>query len=218
MNGAVITALNEVATIGPLVKSLHDLGYEVCVVDDGSNDGTGQVAMSYGAHIIRHNTPRGIGTSLQEAWNYAIQSNWDYTIQIDAGGSHDPQEALALRSDKYDIVIGSRFLKNSEYIGGKRQHFSRLYAKLCNFAIGGYVVSDWTSGYRCFSRRAMLELIKGPPYWTNGHAWQAEVIHRAVRRRLSVAEAPITYRAGRSSMKAGHIWDAFLVLNKVMFL
>ena len=218
MNGAVITALNEAETIGKLVKTLQMQGLAVCVVDDGSTDWTGTIAESYKAHVIRHETPQGIGKSLVEAWRYAISQGWEYTVQIDAGGSHSPNDLLSRGVVPYhDIVVGSRFSIRSQYIGGSwwRKFGSKAVAWFCNFSTHAHI-TDWTSGYRVFSRKA-LEVLSNVHYITNMHTWQIEVLHAALQKRLTIAEAPITYRAGNSSLKLKTLFDLHKVLLLVLF-
>lgn len=215
MTIAVITARDEAATIGKLVSDLcHIQG--VIVVDDGSQDRTGDIAARAGATIIRHEVSKGIAASLMEAWQLALGMGANRVLQIDAGGSHEVADAPELLQSSADVVVGSRFCKDALYVGGYRKHFSRAYATLCNWASGKYIVSDWTSGYRVFSRSALEVLLEAPEYWTGGHAWQAEIIHRANKRGLSIAEAPIIYLAGRSSMKVKDVDAALLVLLKVL--
>lgn len=208
MNGAVIAALNEAETIGGLVKDLRGQGLEVCVIDDGSTDGTGEVAQSVGAHVIRNDTPQGIRDSLMTGWRFAIFRDWDYTVQIDAGGSHNPGEVI-LTLDA-DISIGSRFMPASRYIGrGWRAVASRVLAHALNFATHKKI-TDWTSGYRVFSLKALCELV-GNPYLTKMHTWQIEVISAAIDRGMTISEYPITYIAGKSSMKVKTILDTITV-------
>lgn len=200
MNGAIITALNEADTIGQLVKELKMQGLEVCVIDDGSTDYTGAIAIGWGANVIRHDKPQGIGKSLMEGWRYALYNGWDHIIQIDAGSSHDSQEWQRGFDSEADIVIGSRFQPYSQYIGrGWRALASRITAALLNFATH-QKITDWTSGYRIFSKRALQEL-EAASYMTNMHTWQIEVLGEAVRKGLTIHEFPITYRAGNSTMK-----------------
>lgn len=216
MNGAVITALNEGETIMQLVKTLRGLGFSVCVVDDGSIDYTYERASIAGAHVIRHDKPQGIGKSLVEAWRYALAQGWDYTVQIDAGGSHDPHSLFNWTdSKKPDVLIGSRF--KGQYIGNKKRAWlSWLVTQACNFATHEKI-TDWTSGYRVFSRKALLELSK-TQYLTNMHTWQIEVLHEALRKGLEVKEFPITYRAGTSSIKLSVVSDLIKVYLWVFFV
>lgn len=215
MNGAVITAKNEADTIGELVYQLRKQGFSVCVIDDGSTDGTGRVARLCDAHVIRHVESWGIRDSLIQAWRYAIEQGWERIVQIDAGGSHDPAQVDRLLTSGTDITIGSRFMPTSKYIGRRwRAIASRLVAGLLNWATH-QKISDWTSGYRVFSRRALQALVN-VNYLTKMHTWQIEVLGEAVNKGLTVAEFPITYRVGDSSMKVKTALDLFTVYLWIM--
>jgi len=217
MNGAVITALNEAGTIAELVYQLKRQGLDVCVVNDGSTDDTGKVAQLAGAHVINHDKPRGIGKSLVEAWRYAIIKGWRYTVQIDAGESHDPHELVSKIISVGDILVGSRFMEGSAYLGGSkwRKMGSYYAAKLLNF-VSYKKITDWTSGYRVFSLTALRHLVN-VHYMTNMHTWQIEVLHEAYRQGLIIAEAPITYRATNSTFKLSMIDDLIKVYLWVLF-
>ena len=210
MNGAIIAALNEAETISGLVKSLRNQGFEVCVIDDGSTDGTEYLAKDAGADVIRHNKPLGIGRSLRDGWYYAINKGWVRTVQIDAGGSHDPQDVKQLLTSGTDITIGSRFMPYSKYIGRRWRAFaSRVVAHALNFATR-QKITDWTSGYRIFSRRALDSLVN-VNYMTNMHTWQIEVLNAGIEKGLTVSEFPITYRSGDSTMKLSTVDDLIKV-------
>lgn len=216
MNGAVITALNEAGTIGELVYQLKRQGLSVCVVDDGSTDDTGQIANLCGAHVIKHKTPQGIGKSLVEAWRYAILQGWQYTLQIDAGGSHDPKDFQYV-SHYADVLIGTRFTVDLDYQGGTwwRKAGSKAVAWFCNFVTHQHI-NDWTSGYRLFSLNALRRLVE-VHYMTNMHTWQIEVLQAAIDNEMTIAEAPITYRATNSTMKLQTVDDLFKVLLWMLF-
>ena len=193
-------------------------------MDDGSVDGTGCKAYYAGAYIITHDQSRGIGRSLVEAWQYAIEQGWEWTYQLDAGGSHGPKDTFTLfcfTEPWGDLGVGSRFMKHyppkDDYIGGSwwRKTGSRVVAGACNFATHQHI-TDWTSGYRVFSRRALEQLVD-VHYLTNMHTWQIEVLHAALQRGLTVAEAPITYRAGRSSFSWRLLDDLIKVYFHVFF-
>jgi glycosyltransferase involved in cell wall biosynthesis len=209
MNYAVIAAKDEAETIGPLVRALRAQGLGVVVVNDGSTDATRTIAVRHGAVVLDHETGQGIGPSLLQGWRLALGMGADAVVQLDAGGSHDPAQAGQLLAglDGADMVIGSRFCPGGVYVGRRwRAWASRLAAALLNFAAHARI-HDWTSGYRAYSRQA-LELLLSKSYYQTMHAWQIEVLGQALGARLRVAEQPITYRAGRSSLKAAHVSEA----------
>jgi len=218
---AIITTRNEAATIGALVRALLPR-YQVIVIDDASEDDTYNVALNAGAeewwpHPIR----MGIGPSLMEGWRWALVRGANSVVQLDAGGSHDPAEAGALLerltlepvhhrrfSTDFDMVIGSRFLPGSRYIGNRKRAFmSRLAAHMCNNRQVNPRFTDWTSGYRAFNRKALTALLEAS-YTTTMHSWQIEVLREAIRMDLRIGEVPITYRAGRSSFNRAIARDA----------
>jgi dolichol-phosphate mannosyltransferase len=212
---AVITAKDEAETIGPLVSALISQGMSVIVVNDGSRDKTGPLAIKAGArYIINHTERQGIAKSLLEAWQAALDQGADRIIQIDAGGSHNPEDAKCLLMMQgaydYDVVIGSRFCEGAHYTGRPwRAFLSRLSALLMNF-VAHSRLTDWTSGYRVFSRSA-LECLLQHKYYATMHAWQMEVLAWALLDKLTICEYPITYTAGRSSMKWKLIDEAIMV-------
>jgi len=133
----------------------------------------------------------------------------DSIIQLDAGGSHDPAQALSLlrRLIGVDMVIGSRFMPGAHYTGNpKRKAMSQLASLMCNIKTGR-CITDWTSGYRAFRREAIEVLLHD--YQAKMHGWQIEVLGNALRVGLRVAEVPITYTAGQSSFNKGVAWEAF---------
>ncbi len=205
---ACIAARNEHLTIYGLVRDLRNRGLQVAVVDDGSGDATGALARGAGAYVIMHNEALGIGPSLMDAWRHALINGADRIVQIDAGGSHSPIHAWELLNNPADLMIGSRFLHGSLYEGRPwRKWLSRLASAMCNLKTGGQL-SDWTSGYRAFSAEAAWYLL-GAQFAARMHGWQIEVLGWALAAQFSIAEAPITYRAGESSFRLSTALEAF---------
>jgi len=209
--GVCISTVNEVETIGALVGALDAKGYHIYVVD-ASTDDTWRVANDAGATVNVLPAPLGIAKHLQLAWAMALRQDCDVIVQMDAGGSHDPEDAAKLVAalKRSHMVIGSRFCEGARYVGNpKRALLSRLAAKLCNLKMET-TFTDWTSGYRAFTAAALRALLTRT-YTAQMHAFQIEVLDWALRMHLEIAEAPITYTAGRSSFNPGVAREAVRV-------
>ena len=207
---ACIAALNEEETIGEIVNALRCQGFKVAVTDDGSQDMTGSKATAWGATVHRHEAPRGIAAACMAAWRTALEGGATRLVQMDAGGSHQAEEANELLAIDADVVIGSRFLPGSRYVGRRwRAALSRLAAALCSVRIGGPWIADWTSGYRALTANAAYYLLNFCTYEARMHGWQIEVLGKVLRAGLSVAEVPITYVAGPSSFDLSVAREAF---------
>jgi len=217
----VIPARNEERTIGPLVGSLRRLGFRVIVVDDGSTDDTLAQAVDAGASVIPHHERHGIGPSTIEGWNLAyLYADCDGVLQMDAGGSHSPGDALAMiapLSWGADVVLGTRFTWGGAYLGGRwwRRLGSRLITVACNAVQRGAHWSDWTSGYRAFSPRA-IRVLQRPHYSTTGHTWHMEVLAYAGEKGLRIEQMPIIYTAGESSFSWRTAVDALRIWLEIM--
>src|SRR4051794_31489631 len=114
---AVIPAFDEAATIGAVIDSveLHAPQYDVLVVDDGSTDDTAAMAERLGTRVVRHPFNLGIGGAVQSGFKYALEHGYDYVVQVDGDGQHDPGEIAKLHAvmdddPAIDVVVGSRFL------------------------------------------------------------------------------------------------------------
>jgi dolichol-phosphate mannosyltransferase len=209
---ACVTTHNEAETIGALVLGLQTLGLAAYVIDAGSTDGTGFIARQCGAYVEEHERIP-IATGLLRGFDVALADGNSLIVQMDAGGSHDladlPFLVSALAS--HDLALGSRFIPGSQYIGPLwRKVGSRLATAMCNQRLRTRF-SDFTSGYRAFRAVALdkleVELLKDKRL-ANGHFFQAQVLAHAWKMGLRVAEVPITYRAGRSSLSPGVAWEA----------
>lgn len=210
---AVVTTLNEQQSIGYLVRQLREQGLRVCVVDDASGDDTVYVARHAGAHVIAHVLRTGIGPSLVEGWRYALDENAVHVVQLDAGGSHQPNHIphLIHRLAWAEIVVGSRFIDDAIYEGNlKRAAISKAAAVACNLKQyrSWHGISDWTSGYRAFRPEALRKLAK-VRYTATMHGWQIEVLRAALALGMRIDEAPICYIAGRSSFNRRVAREAF---------
>ena len=208
----IIPTYNERENIESLVAAVlaQDERIDVLVVDDGSPDGTGEIAnkmarQSSRVHVFHRVAKQGLGTAYVAGFRYALARRYDRVVEMDADFSHRPEDLsrLIAASDDADVVVGSRnvpggraegwsFLRHVVSKGGS------LYARL----LLGIPIKDCTSGFKCF-RRAAIELLDLPALRSNGYAFQVEVNHACAQAGLRFAEVPIVFpdRArGRSKM------------------
>ncbi len=109
----VIPAFQESAAIGAVIKRIMNVvsklgcDYEVIVIDDGSSDGTGEIARKAGARVITHPYNKGYGASLKTGIRFASNRT---VVLLDADGQHDPEDIRRLVAERgtFDMVVGSR--------------------------------------------------------------------------------------------------------------
>lgn len=207
-NVAVITTKNEASSILSVIGRLEPYADHVIVVDEESTDRTRELALDAGAEV--HRWYGGIGPCLIEGWKWARQYRPANVIQIDAGGSHDPEDLDLLLASNADVVVGSRFVQGGVHTGPLwRRWGSQLYGAF--WANNhGCAIRDWTSGYRVFSLDA-INYLADCPYTATMHGWQAEVLSYAYRAGFDIEEVPIRYHAGRSSVSWKVIREAWKV-------
>jgi glycosyltransferase involved in cell wall biosynthesis len=163
---AAVPAYNETRTVARVVRAIHEElpGFDVVVIDDGSTDDTAEQARSAGARVVRLPFNLGIGGAVQAGFRYALDEGYDYMVQIDGDGQHDPAEVHKLirtmeRRPEVDMVCGSRFLRGSSDDPRYPAPVSRrtgihIFAFLLRRIVGPKI-SDPTSGFRLYNRRAI---------------------------------------------------------------
>ena len=157
----IIPALNEADSIGRVVRRIRDHMPDtpVLVVDDGSADDTAGEARSAGAKVLTLPYNLGIGGAEQAGFLYALDHNYDIVVRLDADGQHRPEEIPglleSLERDGVDLVIGSRFVGESDYRAPFARRIGiRLFAALLS-RICGQRLTDTTSGFRAAKRGAV---------------------------------------------------------------
>jgi glycosyltransferase involved in cell wall biosynthesis len=168
---AVVPAYNEETTVSAVVTGLreHAPAFDVVVVDDGSTDATGSEARAAGARVLRLPFNLGIGGCVQAGFRYALEQGYDYMVQVDGDGQHDAAEIARLLASMEadqtaDMVCGSRFLKNNGYPAPiSRRTGIHIFAFILS-RIVGQRISDPTSGFRLYNRRAISLFARDYPH------------------------------------------------------
>jgi dolichol-phosphate mannosyltransferase len=205
--------------IAPLVLQ-HDV--RLLVVDDGSPDGTGDVAEELarqfaGRVSVLHRTgKRGLGRSYVDGFRRAIEMGVDVAVQMDADLSHDPSYLPMLLDaiERVDLVIGSRYVHGISVVNWplKRLILSTMGNRYVR-AITGMRTRDCTGGFRAWRRRA-LEALPLHRILSDGYSFQVETLYEATRAGLSVAEVPIVFverREGESKLSHGVVLESLFM-------
>jgi glycosyltransferase involved in cell wall biosynthesis len=191
---AVVPAYNESATIARVIEAIHREApaYDVLVIDDGSTDETARLAREAGARVARLPYNLGIGGAVQAGFVYADEHGYDFVAQVDADGQHDPAELQsldeAMAGKDVDMVCGSRFLSEDYRYPApiSRRTGIHIFAFLLS-RIVGQRVSDPTSGFRLYNRRAIRLFASDYP-----HDYpEVEAVLMLHHHRLSMCEVPV---------------------------
>jgi dolichol-phosphate mannosyltransferase len=225
----VVPTYNERENVPRLVAELLEVapGADVCLLDDDSPDGTADYAKElFGSDtrfsVLRRAGARGYGRSLVDGYRRALEGGYARLVQLDADFSHDPRRVPALveASREADVVVGSRYCE-----GGGVENWPLRRRALSRFAnayvcrITGLRVRDTTSGFRCYTRRALTRLLERRVAG-EGYAFLVEAVYRAHRAGLRVAEVPITFtdrREGQSKMSRKVILESVLMPWRLRF-
>jgi glycosyltransferase involved in cell wall biosynthesis len=189
----VIPAFNEADTIRDVVcaipSQIRSIPVSTVVVDDGSTDGTGDIAASCGVYVVRHSINLGVGAATQTALRAAQKLDADIVVTMDGDGQHDPGEIErlvgCLMDYSFDVVIGSRLLNPHG------MPVSRIAANLLlnavTFVVYRKIVSDSQSGFKAFSRQAVdrLELR------SSGYEICSEIVGEIYRKKFCYKSLPV---------------------------
>jgi dolichol-phosphate mannosyltransferase len=218
----VVPTYNERENVGVLIPQLLQVApnADVMLVDDNSPDGTAAFAersfrTDARLSILSRTGSRSLGRSLLDGYRVALERGYARLVQMDADFSHDPNVVPVLidASREADVVIGSRYCRGGRVVNWPwhRQFLSR-FANEYVARITGLTVGDSTSGFRCYTRRALQCLIE-IGVTSEGYAFQVEAVFRARREGLRIVEIPITFtdrRAGQSKMSGKVIFESVL--------
>lgn len=194
-------------------------GAHVLVADDASPDGSGQLAEDLAAnddhlHVLHRPGKQGLGAAYLDAFGWGMKHGFDVLVEMDADGSHQPEQLPALLervADGADLVLGSRWVPGGQVRNWplSRQLLSRggnTYTRL----VLGLPLRDATGGYRAF-RRETLQQLGLEDVASQGYCFQVDLARRTVELGLRVEEVPITFverELGSSKMSRAIVLEA----------
>jgi dolichol-phosphate mannosyltransferase len=198
----VVPTYNEAENITWIVNRVRAAvpDADILVVDDGSPDGTGQIADDLAAsdahvQVVHRTAKEGLGAAYLHGFRVALDRGYDVIGEMDADGSHQPEQLPRLLDalGDSDLVLGSRWVPGGSVVNWPwtREALSRggnLYTRM----LLGIPVRDATGGFRLF-RRTTLEKIDLEGVQSVGYCFQADLAWRTVEAGLRVREVPIEF-------------------------
>lgn len=220
----------EAENVENLINTIERLGINptILVVDDSSPDETGNIVRKLQEvypNITLLNRPRkaGLGTAITDGFRFLLsQPNTpDYVILMDADYSHNPEDIprlLAQAKKGSDIVVGSRYCEGGKVKGWnlRRQAISKIANKITAKTVA-LPISDFTSGFRCYSRQFIQKVL--PNLHSQTYEIQIETLRQASMWKARVSEMPITFtnrKKGKSKLTRNEIAGFLLYMLKTV--
>lgn len=198
---------------------------DILVVDDNSPDGTGTKADELAQEndrvfVVHRGGKEGLLAAYREGFDWALDHGYDVVCQMDADGSHAPEQLerlLGAIDDGADLVIGSRYIEGSEVNDWPRERYllSKAGNKYISLALG-VDVADMTAGFRAI-RREVLEGIDVTDLSDKGYIFQVDLAHRALEAGFDVREVPVTFTdrtLGESKLDSSFVAQSLAEVTK----
>lgn len=218
----IIPCYNEASVIRQTVTQVLDAGYEVAVIDDGSDEDILQSLEGLPIHYLKHAVNLGQGAALQTGMEYALSQGAEIVVHFDADGQHQiedmPIMLEPLLLGKTDVVLGSRFINPSHVkdVPLRRKLLLKM-ARYTNLLFTGLWLTDAHNGFRALNRKAMQTI----RITENKMAHATEILRQIKANKLAYCERPTRVVYTEYSKKKGQsLWNAVnifidLILNRV---
>jgi dolichol-phosphate mannosyltransferase len=205
------------ATIGRVRSAVPEA--DLLVVDDNSPDGTGEIADKLAAedphlHVLHRPVKAGLGAAYIAGFRWALDEGYGVVVEMDADGSHQPEELPALLAAlaDADVVLGSRYVPGGTVLNWpkSRELLSRGGNTYARWMLG-FSLKDATGGYRAYRASALRRIPLGEVE-SQGYCFQIDLVRRAIGAGLKVVEVPITFVErvhGSSKMSRAIVMEAF---------
>lgn len=227
----IIPTYNERENIENIIRKVFSLegGYDILIIDDGSPDGTAAIVKRLQQefperlHMIERPGKLGLGTAYITGFKWSIDKGYDYTFEMDADFSHNPDDLPRLYQackDGADLAIGSRYCDGISVINWPiGRIIMSYYASVYVRTILGMKVYDCTAGFKCYSNK-VLRTIDLDKVEMKGYGFQIEMKYTTYKLGFKITEVPIIFvnrKAGTSKMSGGIFGEAFWGVLKLRF-
>ena len=227
----IIPTYNEKENIENIIRKVFSLdgGFDILIIDDGSPDGTAAIVKRLQQefperlHMIERPGKLGLGTAYITGFKWSIGKGYDYTFEMDADFSHNPEDLPRLYQackDGADLAIGSRYCDGISVINWPiGRIIMSYYASVYVRTVLGMKVYDCTAGFKCYSNK-VLRTIDLDKVEMKGYGFQIEMKYTTYKLGFKITEVPIIFvnrKAGTSKMSGGIFGEAFWGVLKLRF-
>ncbi|MBI4689214.1 MAG: glycosyltransferase family 2 protein [Nitrospirae bacterium] len=215
----IIPAYNESGRIALTISGIRKFTEaDIIVVSDGSIDNTFGEAKKAGAYVIELSFNLGYGAALQTGFKYALKKGYEFAVQMDADGQHDPSSIDSLIDpiikDEIDVAIGSRFLDKGNYKAPFVRRIGMYFFGIIASIVTGRKITDPTSGYQALNRK-VIEFYASNAYPVDYP--DADVIIMLHRRGFRFKEVPVVmHNAAKRSMHGGIIKPLYYIFKMAL--
>ena len=213
----LITLYNEEPRINNVLNKLKK--YDLILVNDGSTDKTLEIIKSYkNAHIISYNKNMGKGYALRTGIKYAKKNNYDQLILMDGDGQHNPGDIKKFEkklSDGYDVVIGSRFIKNNSNIPLSRR-IILFGGKIIEKILIGIDLTDAHNGFRAMNKKSINKI----KLTENRMSYASQLMFEIKKHKLNYTEVPVKIKYTKDTLEkgTGSLFTGFKILYRLIWL
>ena len=197
----------------------------VLVVDDGSPDGTADIAEQCGKElgdieVMRRFEKSGLGSAYRDGFHWGLAHGFDACVEMDADLSHEPESLPTLVAplhEGFELIIGSRYISGGSIPSWKRSR--RMLSRGGNWyasAMLGLGVTDSTSGFRVYAA-SLLNRIDLDEVRAEGYGFQIEMTYRSVLEKADIVEVPIRFMdriGGESKMSTAIVVEALGLVTR----